>query len=155
MRFALKIGSSKKTSWLKAAAFMVVLAVLLAGFRLTFANISPEYLRNGRTYDQESTYIQWNGSVSYITLFHRDSTSLPPSEGGAFCGSGCTEQVTRIQSGSSISGNFTYLRTFNVQAAYSGDNVGAVSVLSPGAKLAFSSVSVVGNALRLRTTPIP
>ena len=53
MRFALKIGSSKKTSWLKAAAFMVVLAVLLAGYRLAFANISPEYLRNGRTYDQE------------------------------------------------------------------------------------------------------
>jgi hypothetical protein len=133
MRFALKIGSSKKTSWLKAAAFMVVLAVLLAGFRLAFANISPEYLRNGRTYDQESSYIQWNGSVSYVNLFHRDSTSLPPSEGGAFCGSGCTEQVTRIQSGSSISGNFTYLRTFNVQAAYSGDsNVGTVTVRACG-----------------------
>jgi hypothetical protein len=133
MRFALKIGSSKNTSWLKAAAFIVVLAVLLAGYRLAFANISPEYLRNGRTYDQESTYIQWNGSVSYVNLFHRDSTSLPPGEGGASCGSGCTEQVTRIQSGSSISGNFTYLRTFNVQAAYSGDsNVGTVTVRACG-----------------------
>ena len=60
MRFALKIGSSKNTIWLKAAAFMVVLAVLLAGYRLAFANISPEYLRNWRTYDQERTYIKWN-----------------------------------------------------------------------------------------------
>ena len=33
MRFALKIGSSKKTGWLKAAAFMVVLGMLLAGFQ--------------------------------------------------------------------------------------------------------------------------
>ena len=41
MRFALKIGSSKKTSWLKAAAFMVVLAVLLAGYRLAYRQHLP------------------------------------------------------------------------------------------------------------------
>lgn len=114
-----------------AAGLFLVLFV--SGAQIAFAAISPEYLRNGRTYDQESRYIQWNGSVGYVTLFHRDNTSLPPSEGGASCTGGCTEQVTRIQSGSSISGNFTYLSTFNVQAAYSGDDrVGRVIVRACG-----------------------
>ncbi|TLN22455.1 hypothetical protein FDZ74_04440 [bacterium] len=46
---------------------------------------------------------------------------------------GCTEQVTRLQSGSSISGNFTYLSTFNIQAANSGDDqVGSVIVQACG-----------------------
>jgi hypothetical protein len=118
---------------LRLILFVLVLVILLAGFRIASASIFPDYLKNGRTFDQETGYIQWNGSVSYITLYHRDNTSLPPSEGGANCNSGCTEQVTRIQSGSSISGNFTYLRTFNVQAAYSGDpNVGTVVVRACG-----------------------
>ena len=116
--------------WIGAA---VLLAALFLTARHVSAAISPEYLKNGRTFDQESNYIQWNGSVGYITLFHRDNTSLPPSEGGAHCGSGCTEQVTRIQSGSSISGNFTYLQTFNVQVAYSGDSdVGTAIVQACG-----------------------
>lgn len=133
MNFSLKIGLTRKTNWLRGATVFIVLAVLLAGYRLVLANISPEYLRDGRTYDQESSYIQWNGSVAYVNLFHRDSTSLPPSEGSASCNSGCTEQVTRIQNGSSVSGNFTYLRTFNVQVAYSGDhNVGTVTVRACG-----------------------
>ena len=91
--------------------------------------IAPDYLKNGRTYDQESTYIQWNGSVSYINLYHRDGTSLPPSEGGGSCGSGCTEQVTRIQNGSSVSGNFTFLNTFNVQVATTGDGGAGTAII--------------------------
>lgn len=128
-----KISIQKKWKWLRL--FIIIAFVLCAvGFVVsTVYAIFPEYLKNGRTYDQESNYIQWNGSVSYINLFHRDNTSLPPSEGGAYCGSGCTEQVTRIQSGSSISGNFTYLQTFNVQVAYSGDlNVGTAIVRACG-----------------------
>lgn len=112
---------------------LLVFTLLLASVQIVSAGISPNYLKNGRTYDQETSYIQWNGSVSYISLFHRDNTSLPPSEGGGSCNSGCTEQVTRIQSGSSISGNFTYLSTFNVQVAYSGDtNVGNAVVRACG-----------------------
>lgn len=111
-----------RTVWWRAGAVLLLLIALFLSWKLALANVSPLYLKNGRTYDQESNYIQWNGSVAYITLFHRDNTSLPPSEGGANCNSGCTEQVTRIQSGSSISGNFTYLQTFNVQVAYSGDS---------------------------------
>jgi len=123
----------RHSKWRFIIAIGVFLAFLLFGVRIASAAIFPEYLRNGRTYDQESRYIQWNGSVTYITLFHRDNTSLPPAEGGASCTGGCTEQVTRIQNGSSISGNFTYLQTFNVQAAYSGDpGVGTVTVRACG-----------------------
>ena len=98
-------------------------ALLMAAIAVqTVFAISPDYLKSGRTYDQESSYIQWNGSVSYVSLYHRDNTSLPHSEGGANCENGCTETVTRIRSGSSVSGNFTFLKTFNVQVAYTGDS---------------------------------
>lgn len=119
--------------WFRVLGVLLLLAALGLAVRLVRANIFPDYLKNGRTYDQETGYIQWNGSVSFINLFHRDNTSLPASEGGGSCNSGCTEQVTRIQGGSSISGNFTYLQTFNVQAAYSGDpNVGTVTIRACG-----------------------
>ena len=115
---------------------LVAIALALCGLAWVISTtyaIFPDYLKNGRTYDQERAYIQWNGSVGYITLFHRDNTSLPASEGGASCANGCTEQVTRIQNGSSISGNFTYLQSFNVQVAYSGDsNVGTAIVQACG-----------------------
>lgn len=117
----------------RVAGLMLLLVALGLVVHLVRANIYPDYLRNGRTFDQETSYIQWNGSVSYISLFHRDNTSLPAAEGGGSCNSGCTEQVTRIQSGSSISGNFTYLQTFNVQVAYSGDtNVGTAIIRACG-----------------------
>ena len=119
--------------WSQSVGILLLLAALGLSVHLVRANIYPDYLRNGRTFDQESSYIQWNGSVSYISLFHRDNTSLPASEGGGSCNNGCTEQVTRIQSGSSISGNFTYLQTFNVQVAYSGDtNVGTAIIRACG-----------------------
>ncbi len=71
--------------------------------------------------------------MAFINLYHKDNTSLPPAEGGASCNNGCTEQVTRLQSGSSISGNFTYLQTFSVQVAYSGDtNVGTAIIKACG-----------------------
>ena len=86
--------------------------VLLITFLLVVdpasAAIWPEYLKNGRTYDQETTYIQWTGSVGFVSVTHADNTSLPPSEGGAPCNP-CTETVTRIYNGGSISGNFHLL----------------------------------------------
>lgn len=119
--------------WFKIAGLTLLLVALGLVVRLVRANIYPDYLRNGRTFDQETGYIQWNGSVSFINLYHKDNTSLPPAEGGASCGNGCTEQVTRIQSGSSISGNFTYLQTFSVQVAYTGDsNVGTAIIKACG-----------------------
>ncbi|GAP13216.1 hypothetical protein LARV_00967 [Longilinea arvoryzae] len=124
---------TRHAKWRLIVATSLFLAFLLCGVRIASAAISPEYLRNGRTYDQESSFIQWTGTVAYVNLFHRDNTSLPPSEGGASCVSGCTEQVTRIQDGSSVSGNFTYLSTFNIQAANSGDTqVGRVIVQACG-----------------------
>lgn len=123
----------KKRKWLRRLTIFAFVLVALAFGASNVRAIFPEYLKNGRTYDQERNYIQWNGSVAYINLYHRDNTTLPASEGGTYCGNGCTEQVTRIQDGSSISGNFTYLQTFNVQVAYSGDsNVGSAIVRACG-----------------------
>lgn len=123
----------KKRKWLRRLAIFAFVLMALAFGSSTVRAIFPEYLKNGRTYDQERNYIQWNGSVAYINLYHKDNTSLPASEGGTYCGNGCTEQVTRIEDGSSISGNFTYLQTFNVQVAYSGDsNVGSAIIRACG-----------------------
>jgi hypothetical protein len=123
----------EKNIWKK---WLLVLGCLLAALSITytvFADISPLYLKNGRTYDQERDYIDWHGSVANINLYHRDNTSLPASEGGASCSNGCTENVTRIYNGGSVSGNFTYLRTFNVQLASSGSrSVGTAVVRACG-----------------------
>jgi hypothetical protein len=128
----------------------LLLAILLAlGLAILLTSIvyaiSPEYLKNGRTYDQERTYIQWNGSVSNVTIYHKDNTSLPSSEGGGSCANGCTETVTRIQNGSSISGNFTFLSTFSIQAAMTGDrNVGTVVVRACGQVIASQNLYASG-----------
>ncbi len=83
--------------WFKIAGLTLLLVALGLVVHLVRANIYPDYLRNGRTYDQETGYIQWNGSVAFISLYHKDNTSLPPSEGGASCGNGCTDiPVTTI-----------------------------------------------------------
>jgi hypothetical protein len=115
------IKNLKNTRWFRLIQIFIVLSATVLFFQPVFANITPEYLKNGRTYDQENTYFKWAGTVGYVQLFHRDGTSLPPSEGGGSCGSGCTENVTRIYNGGSVSGNFTYLQTFSVQLASSGD----------------------------------
>ena len=46
-------------------------------------------LPEGRTCDQahNTGYIDWSGSAQYVYITHRDGSSLPPEEGGAFCGS--------------------------------------------------------------------
>lgn len=115
-----------KNKYLIALITAIFITVI---FVPTVLAIFPDYLNNGRTYDQERTYIQWNGSVSYVSLYHKDNTSLPPSEGGASCSQGCTETVTRIQNGGSVSGNFTFLQTFNVQVAYTGDSAVGTAII--------------------------
>jgi hypothetical protein len=110
--------------------------------------ITPDYLKNGRTYDQETDYIQWNGSVSFVNLYHRDSTSLPPSEGGGSCTSGCTENVTRIKSGGSVSGNFTFLKTFSVQVATTGDSAaGTATIRACGQVIATQKLYLSGGGV--------
>ena len=89
----------------------------------------PDYLPDGRTYDQASNFIQWNGQVTYITLYHKDQTTIPPEDGGGNCTQGCIEQVTRIYSGSSISGNFINLQGLNVQVATTGDSSSGTAVI--------------------------
>ena len=70
--------------------------------------LSAISLLEGRTYDQahDTGYIDWSGTVQYIDLLHKDGTSLPPDEGGTYCGAGCREEVTRISSGGEVSGSF-------------------------------------------------
>ncbi len=82
------------------------------------ASVSPAYLPNRRAYDNERDYVSWEGPVSYVTMTHRDNTSLPAEEGGASCTGGCSEQVTHIEEGGCVSGNFTNLCGFRFQLAY-------------------------------------
>lgn len=86
----------------------LVCAILLP---TAFTNAAPRLalaLPDERTHDQahDQGYIDWSGSVQYVYLTHKDGTSLPPEEGGTYCGSGCTEWVTRIGDGGAVSGSF-------------------------------------------------
>ena len=72
------------------------------------APLAAYALPEGRTYDQahNSGYIDWNGSAQYVNITHRDGSYLPSEEGGASCGSGCSEWVTRLGNGGTASGLF-------------------------------------------------
>jgi hypothetical protein len=89
----------------------------------------PAYLRDGRTYDQERDYIAWEGPVDYATILHRDATSLPPSEGGGSCSGGCNENVTRINAGGRVYGRMSYVQTFSVQIATTGEMGAGTAVI--------------------------
>lgn len=81
-------------------------------------------LLEGRTFDQahDAGYIDWHETVQYINLIHKDGSSLPPEEGGTYCGAGCREEVTRISSGGRVSGSFARNTTrFEVMVAASHD----------------------------------
>ncbi|MBV5322696.1 MAG: hypothetical protein JZU60_02540 [Ilumatobacteraceae bacterium] len=111
---------------MKKQRYFLQLILALAAFPLAAfgARSAPLYaasLLAGRTYDQahNTGYMDWSGSVGYEDLYHVDSSSLPPEEGSVYCGTGCTENVTRINDGAVISGSFerdvTY---FEAMAAY-------------------------------------
>jgi hypothetical protein len=119
--------------------FLLIGLAIFTFLQPVYADISPQYLKNGRTYDQEREYIQWSGSVAYVNLYHRDNTSLPASEGGASCSNGCTENVTRIYNGGSVSGNFTFLKTFSVQLASSGSGSVGTAVIRACGQVVYTS----------------
>lgn len=78
-------------------------------------------LRCGRTYDQETETLTRAGAPDFATIRHRDGTSLPASEGGASCGSGCDEEVTLLCEGDALTGYLFNALTFSVQGAQSGE----------------------------------
>ena len=82
------------------SSLLPVIILLTAAFT-NAAPLSAIALNEGRTYDQahDTGYIDWSGSAQYVYITHRDGTCLPPEEGGASCGSGCTEWVTRLGNG--------------------------------------------------------
>ena len=114
---------------------LLVVLILLgtSGFRGQAAPLAAIALPEGRTYDQthDSGFIDWSGTVYYEDFYHDDLSSLPPEEGGTSCAGGCTENVTRIASGSSVRGTFqrdvTY---FEAMVAYEfvGNGVGTVTI---------------------------
>jgi hypothetical protein len=110
------------------------------------APMSPAYLRDGRTFDQERDYIAWEGAVDYATIMHRDGTSLPPSEGGGSCGGGCNENVTRINSGGRIRGRMSYVQTFSVQVASTGEG-GAGTAVVEACGMVVARVSTSGGTV--------
>jgi hypothetical protein len=85
-------------------------------------------LQEGRTYDQahDTGYIDWSGSAQYVYVTHRDGSSLPPTEGGASCGSGCSEWVTRLGNSGVANGTFDRdVAYFEVMVEFTPDsNVG-------------------------------
>lgn len=127
--------------------------ILLTTFMLSFILVLVQQtqaapraatpLVEGRTYDQAHSVgkIDWSGSVSYTNIYHRSNTIKSVDEGGQSCGSGCTEPVTHISSGSYVSGSFlrdvTY---FETMAAYEwvGDGVGRVTVSACGSSGSWS-----------------
>ncbi len=87
---------------------ILVILILWTSASTHAAPLAAYALPEGRTYDQahNSGYIDWSGPVQYVYITHRDGSSLPPEEGGAFCGSGCSEWVTRLGNGGVASGSF-------------------------------------------------
>ena len=112
-------------------SFLPVIILLTAAFSYA-APLSAITLVEGRTYDQahDTGHIDWSGSAQYVYLTHRDGTSLPPEEGGAACGSGCSEWVTRLGSGGSASGSFDRdVSYFEVMVEFTRDtNVGSATL---------------------------
>ena len=99
------------------SSLLSVIILLTAAFT-NAAPLSAIAMNEGRTYDQahNTGYIDWSGSAQYVVVTHRDGSSLPPEEGGASCGSSCTEWVTRLGNGGMASGAFdrdvSYLRSW-------------------------------------------
>lgn len=134
----------QKKLFLQKLIYVIFFLALVLGLAIPTQSESvqaaPRYataLLEGRTYDQAHStgYIDWNGTVAYSTLYHRSQTVKSADEGGEYCSSGCTEPITRISSGSSISGSFlrdvTY---FEAMGAYRwvGTGVGTITVAACG-----------------------
>ena len=112
----------------------LLLAVLLSwSFDSTHAAPLLAFpLPDERSHDQahDLGYIDWSGPVQYVYLTHKDNTTLPPEEGSIFCGSGCTEWVTRISNGGTVSGSFDHsVSYFEVMVGFTRDaSVGSATL---------------------------
>ena len=132
-----KTMKGKKLFLLPLSILLFLLLLSLNAFQAQAAPRFATALIEGRTYDQahNSGKIDWNGSVWYTNIYHRSMTVKSADEGGELCTSGCTEPVTHISSGSSISGSFqrdvTY---FEAMGAYEwvGGGVGTITVSACG-----------------------
>jgi len=90
----------------------LLVLLLLSAFVPQPAPLFAVALPEGRTLDEghDSGYIDWSGGVNYADLFHRDG----------ICGSGCTENVTQISNGATVSGALAGdVSYFEVMLAYS------------------------------------
>jgi len=97
------------------------------------APLAAYALPEGRTHDQahDSGYIDWSGPAQYVYITHRDGSSLPPEEGGAYCGSGCSEWVTRLGNGGTASGSFDRnVSYFEVMVAFTPEGGVGTATLS-------------------------
>ncbi len=132
-------------------ASLLLLLLLLTSSLVSARPLSAVSLLEGRTYDQahDTGYIDWNGAVQYISLLHKDGTSLPPDEGGTYCGAGCREEVTRISNGGEVSGSFDRNTTyFEVMVAFSHDfNVGDAVLSACSATMTYTLYAGPGFSL--------
>ena len=132
-------------------ASLLLLLLLLTSNLVSARPLNAISLLEGRTYDQahDTGYIDWNGTVQYIDLLHKDGSSLPPDEGGTYCGAGCRENVTRISSGSEVSGSFDRNTTyFEVMVAFSHDfNVGDAILYACSATMTYTLYAGPGFSL--------
>ena len=141
------------TSRLKFPLFasLLLLLLLLTSSLASARSLSAVSLLEGRTYDQahDTGYIDWSGTVQYIDLLHKDGTSLPPDEGGTYCGAGCREEVTRISDGGELSGSFDRETTyFEVMVAFSHDfNVGDAVLSACSATITYALYAGPGFSL--------
>ncbi len=119
---------------LRIVLISLLLPVLF--FRLTVhthaAPLAATAMQEGRTYDQahDLGFIDWNGSAQYVYITHRDGSSLPPEEGGVYCGSGCSEWVTRLGNGATAGGSFDRnVSYFEVMVSFTGEGGVGTAVL--------------------------
>ncbi|NQU29369.1 MAG: Ig-like domain repeat protein, partial [Anaerolineae bacterium] len=98
------------------------LLFVLSAFSVSLAPLFATALPAGRMLDEghDTGYIDWNGSVYYENLYHRDG----------LCPSGCNETVTRINAGSSISGSLEQDASyFEAMAAFEWAGAGTGTVI--------------------------
>ena len=134
----------RKTLAKKTLLILLIIPLILVVVHQ--AQAAPRFatpLLEGRTYDQAHNWgkIDWSGSVWYTNIYHRSLTVKSPDEGGQNCSSGCTEPVTHISSGSSVSGSFerdvTY---FEAMGSYEwvGGGVGTITVSACGSSASWN-----------------
>jgi hypothetical protein len=109
-------------------SFLLAVLLIWTTVSTNAAPLAAIALQEGRTYDQahDTGYIDWSSPVQYVYITHRDGSSLPPTEGGASCGSGCSEWVTRLGNGGVASSAFDRdVSYFEVMVEFTPDsNVG-------------------------------